>query len=273
METPREYLFEQDEAEDERLRAQSDKLDELTADLFDKIGLQRGWRVLDLGSGAGNVSLLAAERVGPEGSVLGVDRDPSTVERAQADMARRGVRNVEFRVGDVQTLDNLEGSFDAVVGRLIYMYVADPVEALRQAYARLRPGGLVCLQEMDLSNLWAYPMTPLWQQVHGWLQRTLELAGVDARTGYRLFPSFRAAGLPDPELGIDWVIRGAGDLPDYTWADIVCGTLPLMEKLGVTTREELGPETLSDRMKAELIAHDGVMMLGPCLHAWTTKPA
>ncbi|SFS90967.1 class I SAM-dependent methyltransferase [Saccharopolyspora flava] len=267
-----EYLFEQDENEDARLRAQGDKLDELTAALFDEIGLRPGARVLDLGSGAGNVSLLAAERVGPQGSVLGIDRDESTVERARAELARRGVTNVEYQVADVQTLDGVDGEFDAVVGRLIYLYVPDPAASLRQAYARLRPGGVVAVQEMDLTDRWAHPMTPLWQQVRGWTLRTLELVGVDAQAGYNLFAAFRAGGLPDPRLGAQWVVRGAGELPDYTWADIVGGMLPLMERLGVTTREEFGPDTLAERMKADLIAHDGIMLLGPCLHAWTRKP-
>lgn len=116
-------------------------------------------------------------------------------------------------------------------------------------------------------------MTPLWQQAHAWLQETMRLAGVNARMGYELFATFRAAGLPDPEVGVGWKMRGAGDLPDYTWADIVCGALPLMEKLGVVTRDEVQPDTLGERLKADLRAHDGVMTIGPCLYAWTRKPA
>ncbi len=267
-----EYLFIQDEAEDQRLRAQSDVLDEFTAELFDQIGFQRGWRVLDLGCGAGNVSLLAAERVGPEGTVVAVDRDPATVERAQADMAGRGITNIDFRVADAQSLDGVEGDFDAVVGRLVYMYLPDPVEGLRQAYQRLRPGGLIFLQETDLANVWAEPMTPLWQQTHDWLQSTMELAGVEARMGFRLFPIFRAAGLPDPDLGVQWTVRPCDDLPGYTWADIVNGVAPLMEKLGVATREQLGPETLRERLTSELLANDGIMMIGPFFNACATKP-
>ncbi|MCR3720408.1 MULTISPECIES: class I SAM-dependent methyltransferase [Prauserella salsuginis group] len=272
MTTTPKYLFERDEAEDERLRAQSGLLNAMTTELLDHIGLGPGWRVLDLGTGAGDVAYLAADRVGPTGSVSGIDRDPATAERAQADARRRGYANVEFRTGDAQTLEGIDGDFDAVVGRLIYMYVADPVEALRQAYARVRPGGLVCLQEADLTNTWAHPMTPLWQQAYDWLQETMRLAGVNPRMGYDLFATFRAAGLPDPEIGISWRLRGASELPEYTWADIVCGTLPLMEKFGVATREEVQPETLGERLKADLREHDGIMTIGPFPHAWTRKP-
>lgn len=265
----REYLFEQGAAEDERLRAQSGMIDQLTGELLDAAELRPGWRVLDLGSGTGSVSLLAAERVGPDGFVLGIDRDAETVDRARRDMAERGVSNVDFQVGDVQTLDGVEGGFDAVVGRLVYMYVPDPVEALRQAYARVRPGGLVCLQEADFTGSWAAPMTPLWQQIHGWLQETMAKAGADACMGHKLFASFRAAGLPDPELDVRIWIRSCADFPAYNWADVVNATLPLMEKLGVATREQLGPDTLSERLKADLVAHDGIMMVGPLFGAWS----
>ncbi|TDD08227.1 class I SAM-dependent methyltransferase [Nonomuraea deserti] len=67
-------------------------------------------RVLDLGSGAGNVSRLAAEFVGPEGSVVGVERDPQAVRRAARLAEDAGWRNVEFREGDVEALSSDPGS-------------------------------------------------------------------------------------------------------------------------------------------------------------------
>jgi ubiquinone/menaquinone biosynthesis C-methylase UbiE len=90
-------------------------------------------RVLDLGSGAGNVARLVAELVGPGGAVVGVERDPVAVELARR---RTDAPNVEFRVGDVQTLQDVEDGFDAVVGRLVLMYLTDPVAALRRAASR-----------------------------------------------------------------------------------------------------------------------------------------
>jgi SAM-dependent methyltransferase len=77
-------------------------------------------RVLDLGSGAGDVARLAAKLVGPGGSVVGIERDPAAVTLARR---RTGTANVEFRVGDAQTLEDVEDGFDAVVGRLILMYM------------------------------------------------------------------------------------------------------------------------------------------------------
>lgn len=108
-------------------------------------------RVLDLGSGAGNVARLAAELVGPDGAVVGVEKDPDAAEFARR---HTDAPNVEFRVADAQTLDGIEGGFDAVTGRLILLHLPDPVGALREAAARVRPGGLVIMHECDLGYLW-----------------------------------------------------------------------------------------------------------------------
>src|SRR5690348_3434915 len=140
------YPFSDRAAEDERLVAQGVVFDPLTRRLFGAAGLRPGMRVLDLGSGAGNVSRIAAELVGPQGSVVGVERDPAAVALARR---RTTAANVEYLVGDVQTLDTVDGEFDAVVGRLILMYLTDPVAALRRATTLVRPGGFVCVQEAD----------------------------------------------------------------------------------------------------------------------------
>ena len=122
------YPFADRVAEDERLVAQARLLDPLTLRLLRQAGLAPGMRVLDLGSGAGNVARIAAELVGPDGAVVGVERDPAAVELARR---RTDAANVEYRVADAQTLDGIGAGFDAVTGRLILMYLADPVAALR----------------------------------------------------------------------------------------------------------------------------------------------
>jgi SAM-dependent methyltransferase len=167
-------------------------------------------RVLDLGSGAGNAARLAAGLVGPRGSVVGIEQDPAAVALAQR---RTDAANVEFRLGDVQTLEGVDDGFDAVVGRLVLMYLRDPAAALRRAATRVRPGGLLCLHEGDLDYLWARPQAPLWAQVRGWLLEALEKAGVASRMGPSLFTTFRAAGLPGPRLLVEAFAEGGPDAP------------------------------------------------------------
>jgi SAM-dependent methyltransferase len=263
------YPFADRAAEDERLIAQGALFDPLTARLLQQAGLEPGMRVLDLGSGAGNVARLAAGLVGPRGSVVGIERDPAAVTLARR---RTDAANVEFRVGDVQTLEGVEDGFDAVAGRLVLMYLPDPVAALRQAAARVRPGGLVCLHEADLNYLWASPQPPLWAQVRGWLLETLEKAGVTSRMGPALFTAFRAAGLPGPRLLVETFAGGGPDAPAWGWANVVPGVIPLMERLGVTTAAEVDPATLADRLLAEILACDGCVIGPPMTGAWVTLP-
>jgi ubiquinone/menaquinone biosynthesis C-methylase UbiE len=264
------YPFTDRAAEDERLVAQARVFfDPLTRRLLEKAGLAPGMRVLDLGSGSGNVARLAAELVGPDGQVVGIERDPEAVKLAQR---RTDAGNVEFRVGDVQTLEGVEDGFDAVVGRLVIMYMPDPVAAIRQAAARVRPGGLVCLHEADLDYLWASPQPPLWSQVRGWFLDTLRQAGIETRMGPRLYTAFRDAGLPAPQLLVEAYAEGGLDAPAWGWANVVSGVAPLMERLGVATRNELDPATLADRLLAEIRAAGGYVIGPPLTGAWATLP-
>jgi SAM-dependent methyltransferase len=267
-ETPmNSYPFADRVAEHQRLIAQGPLFDPLTRRLFQAAGLAPGMRVLDLGSGAGNVARLAADLVGPDGAVVGVDADPAAVELARQ---HTEAGNVEFRVADAQTLDGMEGGFDAVTGRLILLYLPDPAAALRQAAARVRPGGLVCMHEADLAYLWASPQPALWSQVRAWFLDALEKAGAEARMGPKLHSLFRAAGLSPSRLLMETYAEGGPDAPAWGWANVVAGVAPLMEKLGVATRAELDLETLADRLLAETVSVDGCVICPPMTGAWST---
>lgn len=265
-----EYICTYGTAEHERLLAQGTLADPLTRRLLSEAGLAPGMRVLDLGSGAGNVAMLAAELVGPSGMILGIDRDPDAVNRAQQHVDRTGLANIEFRQGDVQTLEGVETGFDAVTGRWILAYLADPVDALRQAAARVRPGGVVCMHEPDVGYVWASPETPLWQQVRGWLLDTLTRVGTHQHMGLELFGAFRAAGLPDPQLTLEAFLGGGAHAPVRAWVDVVSAMMPLMERLGIVTSDEVDEAKLTDRLLAEVDAEDGIVLSPPMIGAYST---
>jgi len=115
-----EYAFADRAHEQRRLANQAELFDPLTERLFSTAGLGNGMRVLDLGSGAGDVAMLAARLVGSEGEVVGVERDPEAVASATARVTQAGLSNVRFIQGDAQTLDGVADGFDAAVGRLVW---------------------------------------------------------------------------------------------------------------------------------------------------------
>ncbi len=172
------------EEEEERLIQQSQLYDAVTRRLLNMAGLGRGMRVLDIGSGTGDVAMTAAEVVGPEGAVVGVDVNPAILETARARAGEAGFENVEFVAGDARTLD-LGGDFDALIGRLVLMYMADPADALRQLAVRLRPGGIVAFQEVDFSpyrNTY-HDDTPLMNQLVDWGLGVFERSGAHLDMG------------------------------------------------------------------------------------------
>ena len=104
-------------AEDElaRLELQGSALAPATRMIFTAAGIQAGMRVLDVGCGAGDVAFVAADPVGPEAYVIGVDRSPEAPARAQLRAQQRGLAQVEFVEGDVHD-PAPGGPFDAIVG-------------------------------------------------------------------------------------------------------------------------------------------------------------
>ena len=144
------YTMGRTQAETERLIRQSRLYSGLTRRMLTEAGLTNGMKVLDIGSGAGDVAMAAAELVGPEGRVVGVDVNAEILETARARVAQSGLEHVEFVAGDARTLD-LESDFDALIGRFVLMYLPDPAGALRQLSTRLRPGGIVAFHEIGFN--------------------------------------------------------------------------------------------------------------------------
>ena len=102
--------------------------------------------MLDVGCGAGDVSLLAASIVGPSGSVTGVDMDADTVKLAQSRIEGAKISNVTIEAGDITKLP-YAGEFDAVIGGLIVLYLGDPAAGMKAFRSYVKPGGLVYFQE------------------------------------------------------------------------------------------------------------------------------
>src|SRR5438067_6157716 len=114
--SPTSYVLGYTNSEHERLIRQAARIAPVTERLFREAGIGPGQRVLDLGSGMGDVAMLAARLVGPAGEVVGIERDARSVERAKARAATAGLRNVSLTQTDAGQIvsDNL---FDAAVGR------------------------------------------------------------------------------------------------------------------------------------------------------------
>src|SRR6266478_5081795 len=124
-----DYAMGSSDRERQRLMQQGAILREPLAAAFRAAGIGPGMRVLDIGCGVGDVAMLAAELVGPSGSVVGLDRDAANVAWASRRVTEASFANIRFQVGEFSDFWDSQ-PFDALVGRFILMYLPDPVATL-----------------------------------------------------------------------------------------------------------------------------------------------
>jgi SAM-dependent methyltransferase len=267
------YALGRSAAETRRLIRQAQIYGPITRQFLVSAGIGAGMKVLDVGSGAGDVALLVADLVGPRGAVVGVEMNPAILETARARVSAVGWTNVTFLDGDVTSI-GLDDDFDAVVGRWILMYIPDPVAVLRGLLGRVRPGGIIAFQENDFTYPpTTFPPAPLHQQVMRWTTPPSGSGGPDQQMGSKLNRTYLDAGLSDPQLRLDAPVGGGEDWPGYAYvADTVRSLLPMMEQMGLVSADDVDIETLADRLRAEVVGQRGVQMLPIVMGAWARKP-
>ena len=281
VEDPGYALSSSSEDEHARLLRQADWYAPYTRRLLTAAGIKPGMRVLDVGCGPGDVSFLAAELVGPQGSVVGVERDEAAVANARQRVADRGVGNVKFLLGDFREIHPGGEAFDALVGRLVLMYQVDPAAAVASAARHVRAGGIVAFAEMCLSHggvdpghtLICWPRTRAWRQLSNWIHDMHERLGTQTDMGYRLPETFAAAGLaPCTELDGELVLA-VGDEAVKRIVDLARSFLPMIVETGSAGEAEVSIDTLAERLRADTGPAGPAVSWPPVVGGFTTTPS
>jgi ubiquinone/menaquinone biosynthesis C-methylase UbiE len=270
----RRYALGYTERDFERLEMQSALIGDFTEDVLRRAGIREGMRVLDLGCGVGDVSLLAGWLVGPSGYVLGIDRSEDALVAAKRRVMAAGQSSwVRFAACELDAFVPGE-SFDAIIGRLVLMYLPEPAATLRRLSHHLRPGGIVAFHELSLPPTRSNPDGELFGQCRSWIISAFQCSGFETRMGDKLFATFSDAGLPVPQMIAAGRVEGGPGSPVYDYVtETLRSLVPAIERAGIATADEIEIDTLAERLRREALANGACLILPPFTGAWTRKPA
>ncbi|WMT86740.1 class I SAM-dependent methyltransferase [Pelagibacterium sp. 26DY04] len=261
-----DYILGHSERELARLEQQAALFAGQTRDILLRAGLEKGMRVLDLGCGVGDVSLIAAEIVGPQGSVTGIDPSEAALSVARARAHRRGF-DIAFEATTLEAIEE-HPDVDAVIGRFILLHMTDPGATIAALTKRLKPGTLVNFIEFDITSSYAEPALPLLHQAIARIGEVYRRSGRAADMGARLYPAYRAAGLTPEMIGLTR-ISNRDDVDGFAFiVESTRSLLPAIEALGIATAVEIDIDTLHQRLLDEARAGDPCIFYPRLVGAW-----
>lgn len=264
------YVLGHSKQELDRLRTQAQLINPITRQFLIEAGIAPGMRVLDVGSGPGDVALLGAELVGPTGQIVGVDRSTSALAVARARANEQSLNNVRFCEGDLSAM-TFEKPFDAIVGRYVLMFQADPASVLCKLKSLLRPDGMILFHEADYAGVRSFPPVPLYDRCCAWVIEEESKRGADMHMGIKLYSTFLSAGLAAPTMRLHAAIGGGANASDQVRlnTDIAVTLAFEIERLGIATARELEIETLAERVIEEAMRSQSVIVGRSEIGAWS----
>jgi ubiquinone/menaquinone biosynthesis C-methylase UbiE len=264
-----DYPLGHTDAEHERLIRQAKRVAPITERFFCEAGIGPGQRVLDLGSGVGDVAMLVARMVGPSGEVVAIERDRNSIAKARARVAEAGFHNVNFTESNVNEI--LDGNpFDAAVGRFILMYLPDPVATLRSISKLVRPGGVIVFQEPTWVPVIAHlHALPLWFATASLIDKAMRVSA-NHDMGAELYYTFVEAGLLEPVVRMELPMGKEPYLAQWYY-DTLCSLRPQLDQLHMPI-ESLGPlNTLVQRLQEEVTKSRIVACWFASVGAWCRR--
>ena len=272
----RHYLLGHTDNELRRLDLQGSLYRDATRRALVEAGVGPGMRVLDIGCGTGDVTLTAAELVGPTGYVLGVDHGPKAIATATSKVAALRLEHVEFAVAELEEFER-PYAFDALVGRFVLMHQSDPAQVLRLLIRSVRPGGAVAIVESWMELLrtggHAHPPSPLYDEIVRWKSAVVAGAGADLHAGGRLRTTLADAGLESVECRLEALVAGGPDSAYYEYVEeSVRSMLPEAARQGLGGFTAESVNGLGARLRDEVVRSGGSLLAWPVVSGRATVP-
>jgi SAM-dependent methyltransferase len=269
---PESYVLSTSAEERDRLVHQAHSFLNDARGLLDRVRVQPGWRAVDVGCGPLGILDLLAERVGPTGSVIGLDREPRFLAIARGLIAEWGLGNVELVQGELPATGLPRGAFDLAHARFVLIHSPAPEAIVEELVALVRPGGVVALQDYVVSKKFIYPPHAAQERLEEWLRAAFVQRGFDSDVGARLPSLLHGAGLGDIEVEARAVAvyptRGATRTP---MLPIYASVRQDVVAQGIASDEEFGQAL--DELRAHLNDPAGTLgVMALLMQAWGRKP-
>ncbi|MEW2378560.1 methyltransferase domain-containing protein [Micromonospora sp. NPDC047812] len=266
-----QYFLGYRSAEHERLQAQAEDFQSEAAWLFDQVGPLDGKAVVELGVGPRGCLDELSRRVGPDGTVIGVEREAESVELARKFVVDRTLDNVDVRQGDARATGLPGDSFDFVTERLILHNVPRPEEIVAEAVRLARPGGWVAFHEGDRVGQVCDPPAESWSRLMDVLKRYADRNTIDLFVGRRLPGLLRRAGLVDVQVRpVVYIDHEPGHPRREVLADFAENLRDRLITSELITREEF--DVLHAALRRHLVDPDTTVISHLYVQAWGRKP-
>jgi ubiquinone/menaquinone biosynthesis C-methylase UbiE len=209
-EANRRYLLGDSPAEVRHLVEQAEVYASEAEELLARIDLPPGASAIDIGCGVMGILHLLAARVGPDGRVVGLDREPRMVEAGRQLAGQRDL-NVELIEADATATGLNDHTFDLVHARTLLLNVSNPEEILAEMIRIAKPGGLIAVQEGDATAWGCDPPHPAFEILRAEILSAYRRTGKDFSIGRRIARMLQGAGLGDVQVRATAKVTAPGD--------------------------------------------------------------
>jgi ubiquinone/menaquinone biosynthesis C-methylase UbiE len=267
--SPDQYFLGHSLAEQRRLQQQARELATDSSHMFDQLPLLPGARVLEIGCGPQGCLQMLSDRVGPTGSVVGVEMSEEAVSMAQAFVAEHKLRNVEVRHGNAKSTGLATGSFDLATARLVLVNVPQPEAIVIEMAALLKSGGVLALHEADWGLVVCDPPLAEWDRMIRAFQDYSRVNGIDSLIGRRLSRLLRTVGLTDVHFNPLVHIYDIGHSRRTIFPQFAGNVRERMLAQDIMSTVEF--DKCVDSIRVHL-ADPGTLVIWAYFQAWATKP-
>ncbi|MBC7999550.1 MAG: methyltransferase domain-containing protein [Leptolyngbya sp.] len=242
----------------------------MTERMFVEAGIGGDLRVLDIGCGLGDVSFLLSKLLSDKAQIVGVDSNESILEIARERAKEEQISNIAFEAIDLSSIPKTLGTFDAIVGRRVLMYLPKPAETISALANMLVPGGRFAFQEHDATMTPGRTAAfPLHDRLHRWMWETVRREGGNPHLGFDLWTL-----ISDAELKVENIrAQGIVITPSFSHplANIARAMLPRFLEHNVATEEEIDIDTLESRLAEEMTSANTTYVTDMAFCVWGRK--